>query len=450
MMRTLPFAALGLIATAGFVSFGSSAPAAGSGASTVAQEDGSVLVTAQLERTHLVAGESGEAFARVMLEGIQAPTSTDRMPVSLTVVIDRSGSMSGDKIERAREAAISALSQLQPGDRASVVAFGSRSNVLVEQVTIGDGTIEDANRQLRRLSASGGTNMAAALRDAKQRSLALYSSERVNRVLLLSDGRPDQEGGLAAQVKELSRLGIVTTTLGVGRDYNEDLMSQLADSGLGNYYFVEHAAQLAGIFNKELKSLSAVVAKEAVLTVATASGVEVLEVFGWEMSRGVSTTAIPVGDIFSGRKAEILMKVRVPARAAGDASLIDVKVSYHDAIANKAVIVARGLEATFTEDRKAVVASIVHDVVQKREQVLTAQALEKASEAYARGDKKEARDIVRRQKDSVDAFAAAAPAAYASGAADMAGSMNEFEEDADGDFEVAKKKAKARARTFRR
>jgi Ca-activated chloride channel family protein len=449
MQRALPFFALGLIAVTGWLT--ATPTTAATAPATPTDESGSVRVTAQLERTHLIAGQAGEAYARIVLEGIEAPASDDRLPVSLTLVIDRSGSMRGEKMVRAREAALAALDSLQSGDRVNVIAFSSGSDALIEGARVGSADLFGARRAISELKASGGTNMNAALRDADRAASSIAGEDRVNRVLLLSDGQPDSESGLAELVKTMARKGVHTTTLGVGRDYNEDLMSRLADAGLGNYYFVERAAQLATIFEKELESLATVVAKEAVITVDTKSGVEVLEVIGWDASRGSRTTAIPVGDIFASKKADVLLKVRIPAHDVGEAGLVDVKVSYHDALAGSARRVAMPLQASFTTNRALADASVVPVVAQKREEVLTARALERAAEAYSRGDKDDAKQIVAEQKARVQSFAATAGASFAPAAAEMDGAMDELEEEvATKDIEVVRKKAKQKARDYRR
>jgi Ca-activated chloride channel family protein len=453
MNRNLPFLFLGVVGLVGLMTQLPSASAktpAHPKHPTPVVEDGSVKVTAQLERTHLLAGQTGETYARIALEGIDVPGPTERLPVSVTIVIDRSGSMSGDKIVNARSSAIAALEQLHVGDRASVVAFGSGANVLVDRITIGERSLDSARRAISRLNASGGTDMISALDVGGARARALFDPARVNRVLLLSDGQPDTEAGLKERVARLAKSGIHTTTLGVGRDYNEDLMSKLADAGLGNYYFVESAVQMASIFETELKSLSTVVAKEAVVTIALKPGVQVADVYGWEFSKGRSVVAIPVGDIYSGKKSEILARLSLPAVERGSNELVDVSVSYHDAVKGKAQKVARVLEATFTNDATKVATSTVADVVAKTEQVRTAQALEKAAEAAKKGDYASARRIAKDQRARVQAMAAEAPADFAPAAAEMEAALGDFEEDADGDTAVAAKKAKAAGRAFLR
>lgn len=456
--RSLPFAILGVASVLGlFVAPSAEATFTGAKPSPAEEQDsGSVRVDARLESTRLIAGRDGETYARVVLEGEPAPGQKERLPLSITLVIDQSGSMSGDKIVSARESSLRLLDELRTGDRVSVVAFSSGARVLVPAMTVdyaAAGAMEQARRAIRALPATGGTDMVAGLDAASERALAIYGEERVNRVLLLSDGQPNTEDGLQQRVAALARKGIHTTTLGVGRDYNEDLMARLADAGLGNYWFIESPTQMAHIFTRELETLASVVAREAVVTIGTKGGVEVLEVLGWQSSRGRDLVAIPVGDVYGGRKSEILVRLRVPGVAAGESKeLVDVKVSFHDALTNQVRRVQRPLLAAFTENQREVLASRDLDVAKKAEEVRTAKALEEASAAYSSGDSEKARFIASQQKKRVADFAAEAGASYAPAAAEMEGALDDLEQAAEnkGDMAVASKRAKATARSLKR
>lgn len=450
MKRSIPFLALGLVAVTGFLLSG--APAVGQ--PTEDDGSGSVRVDAQLEHGKLLAERGGETFARIVLEGRATPAPTDRVPVSLTLVIDQSGSMGGQKIEHARRSAITALEQLLPGDRATVVAFSDGARVLVDRVVIGEQSLDGARRAIQALRATGGTDMVAGLDVGGRQARKLAAGDRTNRLLLLSDGQPNTEQGLKEQVQALARQGILTTTLGIGRDYNEDLMSRLADAGLGNYYFIERPELTASIFEKELKTLAAVVAKEAVVTISLKNGVKVEEVFGYDISRGRDVVAIPVGDIYGGRKSDILARVRFPAAVEGKAELLEVKVTYHDALASKARKVSLPLAAVFTRDEAEVTASVVPEVTEKAEKVRTALALEKATEAYAKGDRAAAQRIAAEQKARLSALKGRYQGTPIATSADaLESQLDELQAEAEApaaDSKVYSKKAKAAARAYKK
>ncbi len=413
----------------------------------------SVRVTAELEHGKLLAGQGGETFARIVLQGGPAPQRGDRLPLSLTLILDKSGSMEGDKIVQARASAIAALDQLQKGDKVAVVVFSDGAQQLLSQAEVGRDDLTKVKRALAKIEADGGTDMIAGLDVGGVRARALYGASRTNRILLLSDGQPNVAEGLEQRVKALAQEGILTTTLGVGRDYNEDLMSKLADAGLGNYHFVERPEQMASIFASELRTLSAIVAKEAVVSIALAGGVEVVEVYGYPISRGQKTVAIPVGEVFSGRTKDILAKVRFPAAGPGSSELLTVKVTYHDALAGKARRHELPLLATFTVDQAAVTASVAPGVVEKAEQVRTAEAMKDAAEAYAKGDGARAAKIVAERKQSLSSYAASMGPAAAPAAARFSADLDELDAEANApaaDKEVMKKKAKAKAREYAR
>jgi Ca-activated chloride channel family protein len=454
MKPYFPFAAFGLAAAAGFLGMGQPALSQSNpGTARATSAEGSVQVVAQLEHEKLLRS-GGETFARIVLEGKAAPTTQERLPVSLTLIIDQSGSMSGEKIEHARRSAVAALEQLRPGDLATVVAFSSGARVLVDRLHIGDDNLDAARRAILRLPATGGTDMVSALNVGGAQARKIFADSRTNRILLLSDGQPDTQAGLREQVAALAQAGMLTTTLGVGRDYNEDLMSRLADAGLGNYYFIERPEMTASIFEKELKTLASVVAKEAVVTIALKDGVFVDDVVGYEFSRGKEVVAIPVGDIYSERKSDILAKVRFSGAAAGKTELLEVKVTYHDALAGAARRVNLPLAAVFTENQQEVVASAVPEVVEKAEKVRTAKALEEVAAAYARGDKDEARQIANEQKGRLAEMRsryAAMPAATA--AVELSSELDDLAAEAEApaaDARVYGKKAKAAARAYKK
>ena len=451
MKPALPFAILGAAALLGALTL----ERADAKSFLSPSHDGSVKVTADLEQTKLLAGQTGETFARIILTGKDAPRKTERVPVSLTLIIDVSGSMAGDKIENAKAAASAALDQLLPGDVACVVAFSSSAELVVPRVEVGRDSIEQARAKIAALHSGGGTNMRHALDTGRTAAESLFGQTRTNRVLLLSDGRPDSARGLVEQVAEMSRRNILTTTIGIGRDYNEDLMAKLADAGLANYYFVEYASQMAQIFATELKDIGAVVAKEAVVTIALKDGVEVLDVYGYRFSRGERVVAIPVGDIYAQKSADILAKLRVPARA-GKSELVEVKVSYHDALQNTARRVSRPLLAEFVTDEATALASYVPAVRAKTQAVRTAETLEKASAAFARGDRIGGRQMIAAQAASNAAFSGSAKvkgSSYADDAKKMNEVLDGLAQEAEApavDFNVMQKKAKRRARLYKR
>lgn len=409
MKPFLPFALLGSVGVAGVV-VGTGAVDAHlpkTAASSLARDLGPVKVEASLERTHLVANAAGETFARVALTGVASQQKTQRVPVSLTLVIDRSGSMGSEqKMEAAEDAACKALQELQNGDRYSAVSFDNGAEVLIDNSVVGDGAgVANGCRTIAELFARGSTDMRSGLQVGGEQAQKMFAAGRVNRILLLSDGQPDTEAGLADQTKALAKVGITTTTIGLGTDYNEDLMAKVADAGLGNSWFVESrkemgggAAQLAKIFQTELKSMAEVVAKNASITLTPKNGLEIVDVTGFTFDRSGNKFVIPVGDVYGGRTTDVLVKVRHAAQQEGVQDVLDVDVGFNAAADNAAYASTLAVNATFTKDTGVVAASTVADVAVKAAEWQTSTAMLQANEAYNRGDFKAGDGILAASK----------------------------------------------------
>jgi Ca-activated chloride channel family protein len=421
MKPFLPFALLGSVGVAGALvgtggmSSSTSTPATPPTPPTTATTDlGAVRVEASLERTHLPANTSGETFARVALIGRAAQEKkSGRAPVSLTLVIDRSGSMGSEqKMDAAEDAACRALQELQAGDRYAVVSFDNGADVLVDDAFVKGGaadTVQSACFAIKNMSARGGTDMRSGLGVGGDRALAIAGEGRVNRLLLLSDGQPDTADGLAARAAELARRGITTTTIGLGTDYNEDLMASIADQGMGNSYFVESRTergggtqQLAKIFETELKSMAEVVAQNTSITLTPQQGLEIVNVIGFASDKSNGATIIPVGDIYAGRTIDVLVKVRHPVSTAGLKELLGVDVSFNEPAA-KSTTTHLAVNATFTLDAAAVTASTVPSVAVKALEWNSSQALLLANDAFNNGDFDKANTILNEQKAAVTA-----------------------------------------------
>lgn len=235
-------------------------------------------------------------------------------------------------------------------------------------------------------------------------------------------------------------------------------MARLADAGLGNYFFAENADDTRVFFAKEISTLAAVVAKEAMVQITPRAGVTIDQVFGYEaktLSGKASSTGafiVPVGDIYGGRRADVLARVRYPKNETPSAELIEVKVTYQDMVVNAVGRHVLPLVASFSNDSKTIEASIRPEVATKAEKVRTALALEKASEEYQRGNVAASRAIVAEQKArNATLSSMGAPAAAAGRALDD--DLDSFAAEAEApkaDMEVMQKRAKAKSRDYKK
>jgi Ca-activated chloride channel family protein len=204
-----------------------------------------------------------------------------RPAIYLGLVLDRSGSMAGlNKIHFAREAAIYAVEQLLPTDRVSVTIFDNVVQTIVPNTPAMDKV--SMVRLLRDVQPGGATALHPAWAEGANQVNRFPLRGGLNRVLLLSDGLANvgltEPDAIATDVKQRARSGVSTSTMGVGKDYNEDLLQAMATSVDGNYYYIESPRQLVDIFQTELQGLTATVGHRTSLGIVPQNGVTVAEV----------------------------------------------------------------------------------------------------------------------------------------------------------------------------
>ncbi len=250
-------------------------------ASRTAVSSDALTVAVRLDQSAVLHGDNAGV---AMVEVIGSETAaTTRTPVSMAIVLDNSGSMSGQKIVDARNAAHALIDQLGPGDQVTVIAFNSNARVLVRNQRI-DTSRASIHSAINTIEAGGGTCIRCGLQDAYG-ALIENDPTRVNRVVLLSDGNGSSS---ASELRRLSSNAleqhVPTSTIGLGRDYNEDVMVQVAQGGDGDYYFLPNSDAIAEVLERELASLSQTVARNVQIRLSPASGVS----FGASNSIGVA------------------------------------------------------------------------------------------------------------------------------------------------------------------
>ncbi|MCA9537351.1 MAG: VWA domain-containing protein [Myxococcales bacterium] len=275
---------------------------------------------ARLSQPVVLAGQKTKVFLKVGLTGHALEQSSDRAPVNVAIVLDKSGSMAGDKIDQAKRAARMAVDQLSPEDIVSVVAYDSTVRVLVPATRAVDRAMIHAG--IDRLHASGNTALFAGVAKGADELRKFFDRNRVNRVVLLSDGLanvgPSSTQALEGLGGALAREGISVTTLGLGLDYNEDLMARLARASDGNHAFVERAADLGRFFSLEFGTVLTVVAQDVTLTIDCAPGVRPIRLLGRDGDIIGQQVIARMNQLSSGQEKFLMLEVELPAGEIGD------------------------------------------------------------------------------------------------------------------------------------
>lgn len=325
---------------------------------------GPVQLSADLDHGVLRADAPQTAYLRVALTGGQT-AQRRRAPMNVAIVLDKSSSMSGEKIRSAKEAARAALEQLGSDDIVSVVAYDSTVQVLVPATKVADR--REILRGIDRLTAGGMTALFAGTSKGAAEVRKFLDPRRVNRVILLSDGQanvgPSSPGELGRLGEALIREGVAVTTVGLGLGYNEDLMVALADRSGGQHTFVEHASELAGFFSRGFASLASIVAQELVVEVTFAEGFRPLRALGLDAEVSGQRMILTLSQLYAAQTDELLLAFAVSPRQTGSHRIADVRVRWHDVGSQGTDEVARSVSARFSADERQVEASVSPDVM---------------------------------------------------------------------------------------
>lgn len=277
------------------------------------------------------AGQSHRAFIKVSLEGFKQQDKQARIPANVAIVLDKSGSMGGDKIQYAREAAIMAIKRLDERDTVSVVSYDSQVQVVVPATEVHNQQAIYA--AIRHIQADGNTALFAGVSKGANELRTFLSRNRVNRVILLSDGLANVGPQSASELGELgaslAKEGISVTTIGLGLGYNEDLMTRLAGYSDGNHAFVENAEDLASVFQYEFGDVLSVVAQGVNIEIRCRNGVKPIRLLGRESEIIGDRVTTRLNQLYSEQEKFVILEVEVPQQQAEtELELVAVKVHY--------------------------------------------------------------------------------------------------------------------------
>jgi Ca-activated chloride channel family protein len=275
-----------------------------------------------------------EAVAR----GSAGPGGGSRLPLNLGVVIDRSGSMYDERrLEFVIEAVKFLADNLTADDKVSIVAFADRAKVLITPEAARDkSAVKRAIDDIDLLEIGGGTQMALGMRAAIDEVKKNLSSDRLNRVLVLTDGQTYEETA-CIELVEKNRGEISFSTMGVGVEFNEKLLQRIAQDSNGKYHFIGDPAEIPSIFEDELEGLRSVSLRNGRIEVTLSQGVEVREAFRASPEIYVLGTPLvgedrkigyEIGDLQAGVPGSVLLTLVLPPRKPGQVRILQSTFHY--------------------------------------------------------------------------------------------------------------------------
>lgn len=360
------------------------------------------------DRTLVRVDGNSERFVAITIDAPSATRRSQRDPIDVAFVLDRSGSMSGEKIVLARDAIAHAVTLLDERDRFAIVSFDNEVDVVAASAPAGATARAGALERLARIDARGSTDLGAGwLRGCEQVAAHLVDTA-IGRVLLMTDGLTNQgitdHDELARHATNLRERGIRTSTFGIGHDYDERLLGRLADAGGGRYYFIARAADIPDRITSEIGESLDVTAREARLDVEADPGVQLELLNALQARADGQRLSVRLGDLVSGQQLELVVKLVFPAGRAGDRVTVRFRIA--DGDGSQAEAAHEWTFADHTANDRQARATDVDEAVGT---IYAARARNEALERNRRGDFDGARRVLDGTRRRIAAYAGASP-----------------------------------------
>lgn len=310
-------------------------------------EDSSVSGGPSYVQAHMeldqVAAPGGQIIERHLILTVQTPadvpageqvhSTSGRDALHFVAVLDVSGSMSGAKIAAARQAVLDAVDRLQEGDTFSLVTFASQVQCPFSARRIDAGLRRVVRSAINEVQAGGQTALCGGLELGIVQ--AREARRATNLVLLLSDGQANigetDVEAVGRRVVEAREQGITVSTLGVGQDYNEALMAEIAIDGGGRFYHITDASQITAYLTGELGEMASLAARETVARLDLPAGTAV---YSLSAAYPVQGSQVTIGDIPLSTTLEIVLRVLLPPQPAGARLSIQGTLHYRSPAGN--------------------------------------------------------------------------------------------------------------------
>jgi Ca-activated chloride channel homolog len=365
--------------------------------------------TFALSHTLVLAGGEQRLFGELALVADAAAGAHERAPLSMAIVLDTSGSMTGDKIRQAKDAVVRLVGDLRDDDEVAFIRYSDTWD-LVQPLARAGGVRTSLIERVRALEAGGGTSIAPALAEGL-RALGDAASGRVRRVVLASDGLDATRAQSEAVAKQSAGRGVTVSSMGIGLDFDESYMGGVAQAGHGNFAFVNDGDALARFLHREMEETAATTVERATARLKLPPGVRFVRAVGAEARSVADGTEIELsmGSLFAGDKRRVA--IELAARMdAGDVRSLEGRVSWFPVGGAEAEARFAGLALTGSTDARAVDAGRDGSVLARSLSATASIRQIEAAEAYNQGDVQRAQALIDQNKVELAAAATAAPA----------------------------------------
>jgi len=368
------------------------------------------VIQLRADRSLLRADARNRRYLLVELCAPEAPARKSRLPVNLAFVIDRSGSMHGQKIANARKAVLHGIRTLSEGDRFSVVAYDDQVDRVVASVAATAEARQAAAAAVERIETRASTNLHGGWSEGCEQVVAHLASEAVNRCLLLTDGLANagetDHDEIVRQCAGWRDRRVTTTTFGLGADFDETLLRRMADAGGGNFQFIESAAQIADFVASEVGEALATTVREGVLVIDAGPGAEVESLNDFACRQEGGAWRVSFGSLYSGQPLTQVLRVALPEGTAGESREVAVRVEDQDGALAQA---RAAIRFTWASEDEVARQAAERAVLKQAALLQAARAERDALERNRHGDYAGARQVIEACLKTIAEYAADDP-----------------------------------------
>ncbi|MFQ5483996.1 MAG: VWA domain-containing protein [Desulfobacterales bacterium] len=295
---------------------------------------GPVKISAQLVQSKVLQGSAGIVSLALTLKADDIIDHSDGKyhNVDMVIVLDRSGSMKGSKIKNARQAVLNLLSNLSSKDRFALITYSDGVSRITDLQKVSDVNRKQLETFIRSVRTGGGTNLGAGLQTGINVLLSAGHNGNSGKVILISDGLANKGitshqvlgniAGIAAE-KEFA-----ISTVGVGIDFNEQLMTKIADNGAGNYYYLENPEAFAEVVQKEFFYTQTTAVNGISVHLSMPDGISLISAAGYPITVQNNRAVFNPGDLRSNQTRKLFLTLKVPSERVGTFELGKIKVRY--------------------------------------------------------------------------------------------------------------------------
>jgi uracil DNA glycosylase/uncharacterized protein YegL len=361
-----------------------------------------LYVSPALSLVALPAGATAVADLLLTLrtESASGPGFGARLPLEVSIVLDRSGSMSGKPLEKALAATEVLLDALGPDDTVSVVVFDDKVATVIEPARLIDAAA--AKKVLKKVRPGGATALHAGWVKGCEHVAGRPNERVVRRVLLLTDGQANHGLTDPKKIIEQARTQgaerVSTTTLGFGSAFNEDLLIGMAEASGGNFYYIETPEEATQVFAIEGEALTSIAAERVTLTLTPkAEGVRIVDVLNRLPSRELAGGGVEVwvGEMYHAEDKLIAVRLEIDAGAelAKGVPLVDVRFTYEPVPAKRGEVREGAVTVLGAMAKEKVLAD--PDTLRKVARIRVARTKERAVELSDAGKHADAAGVFR-------------------------------------------------------